>query len=965
METGLDEVGTVKVVENIDRQVISQSMPVRLKQKLSQRHQQMDLKKKRKNKTTENQDGKAEKNTEQEKNIGAEVETNGVASLQQTAATENIQDSTHTSQTETKSQGEENATQTSVPTQEICKNSSELSPHVRSLSTAMRHTAAQSGTAGGTFILSRNEDQGQTERKSPQQSIAAGVTKFSSTGNTLKKEHNPPVNQLKASTPKTPLQDNQDTPRKEEDNTSTSEATMLTEKKHEEQSPPLKPLNSLNNRAIVHNETKSSEEETGVKTGNSAGNGNKEHDTHKNEAECAVQVSTDVRENVKSVNEVTYPQWSNVKVEEHVITKEHKTEEHEHSVKTANGSRRKTQKRHISPKESDTNSSSKTETNELKYEDQNLPLKTSLNDVSTQNEGKATNKQKLQDNGAGPSEETPTPETRVSVLKAPKKSERKKPEVPLKEPENFEKAQKHAIKAQKTDNGVEIKKKMQTVEVQHVKTSEVQHVKAGEVQHVKAGEVQHVKTGEVQHVKTGEVQHVKTGEVQHVKAGEVQHVKTGEVQHVKTGEVPRVKTGEVQHVKTGEVQHVKTGEVQHVKTGEVQYVKTGEVQHVKTGEVQHVKTGEVQHVKASEVQHVKTGEVQHVKASEVQHVKASEVQHVKTGEVQHVLTVSTAESKATAEDAACQKTEHEHGRKPDRETGAFKKSPEKKSLNTVSSQTSPEHKGEENKQNSASNTDPNSNKPELPPDQIRNLIRPQLPLKSSIPIMRSPISARKLSPDTVITFQQSLQNSHLPARTPRLQAQTRRSANLLGGRFHQRFEVIPEEKSGSLESSTEEQSWLTTDRSLRASLPAGQAGTKASTGTPLGGRGNIVPHSCLGLNQAATRYKQNRHSARNHEEGSNGNVRATNSDITRKVIRRPTCLSRIPRVEKLTKQSRIPEDIICEGKQKTMDYQGRAALAPHTEDKDLVTLSKGWLNFYLLKDGCGTPDSNCEEGNVG
>ena len=54
METGLDEVGTVKVVENIDRQVISQSMPVRLKQKLSQRHQQMDLKKKRKNKTTEN-----------------------------------------------------------------------------------------------------------------------------------------------------------------------------------------------------------------------------------------------------------------------------------------------------------------------------------------------------------------------------------------------------------------------------------------------------------------------------------------------------------------------------------------------------------------------------------------------------------------------------------------------------------------------------------------------------------------------------------------------------------------------------------------------------------------------------------------------------------------------------------------------------------------------------------------------
>jgi hypothetical protein len=129
-----------------------------------------------------------------------------------------------------------------------------------------------------------------------------------------------------------------------------------------------------------------------------------------------------------------------------------------------------------------------------------------------------------------------------------------------------------------------------------------------------------------------------------------------------------------------------------------------------------------------------------------------------------------------------------------------------------------------------------------------------------------------------------------------------------------------------------------------------------------------VSHSCLGLNQTVIKYKQNRHSAPNsetsnstHEEGGNGNIRATRSDTTRKVIRRPTCQSRIPRVEKVIQQARIPEDMVCDGQEKRMDYQGKAALAPHTEDKDLVTLSKGWLNFYLLKDGCITPDSSCEE----
>jgi len=325
-------------------------------------------------------------------------------------------------------------------------------------------------------------------------------------------------------------------------------------------------------------------------------------------------------------------------------------------------------------------------------------------------------------------------------------------------------------------------------------------------------------------------------------------------------------------------------------------------------------------------------------------------------------TTPLAESKPTPE--------HVH----DKKTDTVEKSPETKSLSTVSCQTSPEIKSEDEKGNTTPNED-HHDIPQSPSDPIRNLKRPQLQLKSSIPIMKSPIGTRKLSPDTAITVQQSLQNLHLPIRRPpRLlhTPPTRRSANLLGPRFHQRFEVIPEEKNGSLEYSTEDLSRLTNDRNQRPSLPARQGNMKVSIGNSLGDRSSIVSHSCLGLNQATNKYKQNRYSAprsetssSNHEESSNGNVRATNGDTTRQVIQRPICQSRIPRAEKMTRQLRIPEDLVCEEQEEKKDYQGKAALAPHTDDKDLLTLSKGWINFYLLKDGCSTPESSCGEGNVG
>lgn len=351
--------------------------------------------------------------------------------------------------------------------------------------------------------------------------------------------------------------------------------------------------------------------------------------------------------------------------------------------------------------------------------------------------------------------------------------------------------------------------------------------------------------------------------------------------------------------------------------------------------------------------------------------------------------VETQETKATSTSLAvrklipdilvCQKRQKDHGRKTDTvedvKSKEAEKVPERKLLNTVSCQTLPELKCEEEKNSLTQKKDPQSKQAESSLHAIRNLIRTQLPLKSSIPIMKSPVGMRKLSPDTVVTLQQSLQNSHLPVHIPSRLIHAppiRRSANLLGNRFHQRFEMIPEERSGSLESSTEDQSYLPIDRCPRPSLPARQRGSKVSTGSSLGCRSKTVSHSCLGLNQATgNKYRQKRHtspnsetSSSNHENISNGDVRATDGDITRKIIQRPTCPSRIPRAEKMKRQLQIPEYSVCEGQEERKDYQGKAALAPHTEDKDLLTLSKGWINFYLLKDERGTPDSSCGEGRM-
>lgn len=791
MATGLDEAGTVKAEEDIDRQVVSQSMPDRLKKKLSQRHQQLSIKKKKISRL-KNMNGQADTNTQQDENVWTDVETGGVISAQALAGMQ----CTDISQTENTTQ--EEAKGSIKPIQETF--SAEMPPHIRSPSTATFNSMAQGNTGGGTFIVSRNEDQGPKEQKLLEQRIPVDISNFLSAGNMMKneqalQEHSPPVKRFKVSKHKHPPHKDQETPKQIAVKILQNGATMYKERKHKEHRPLLKTSNRSKDCTTKQEERKSSEREAGANANYTRHQG-KVQEANKHGEECTVDISNEVTEDDEELKPTTYitsQETSTTPEEGNVMTIEQTSEVQRYPEKAINVFRRKMQKGRASPKASKTKISPSHEADKSKLEDQSPPVETSLHKTSAQCEDKLGQAQRMVQNGKETIKESLSTEATESVLTPTEELET--------EQTNCENLIKQNTTAQKSDNEGDVTNNVNKAETQ-------------------------------------------------------------------LGEKAKISLAD-------------------------------------------------------------------------------------------------------------QNMEQEHGRETDTakdiKSKTAEKSPEKKSLNTVSCQTSPEIKCEKEKNSSTLKTNPQSEKPESPPHLIRNLLRTQQSLKSSIPIMKSPTGTRKLSPDTVITFQQSLQKSQISAHTPPQLIHalpSRRSANLLGTRFHQRFEVIPEERSGSLESSTEDQSCLPPDRRPRPSLPAGQAGTKVSTGNSLGKRSNTVSHSCLGLNQATSnKYRQKRYSVSNsetsdsnHEDIIDGNVTATNGDITKKVIQRPSCPSKIPRAEKMKRQSRIPDGSVCEGQEDRKDYQGKAALAPHTEDKDLLTLSKGWINFYLLKDDRGTPDSSCGEG---
>nr|CAD7257662.1 unnamed protein product [Timema shepardi] len=339
----------------------------------------------------------------------------------------------------------------------------------------------------------------------------------------------------------------------------------------------------------------------------------------------------------------------------------------------------------------------------------------------------------------------------------------------------------------------------------------------------------------------------------------------------------------------------------------------------------------------------------------------------------------------------------------------------------------------------------------------------------------------------------SPKSSNLPIRRPtrplQQSAPTRRSANILANRFQRRFEVIPEEKSGSLESSTEDQNRLVPDQSRRASLTVEKiensvkqdendinnafnaiyvdSKTNQIKKSWRKSTGNAINVTNLEFNKTSqserninndTLYQSNNkenstfndnknkedfyldevrkrksiktedniirktkgikqkseiqrtssecdfnHSEQHllEDESSSSNDRQVNNngggrDSRRSSLKRKTLPKRTvyqPKtVESLSRQGLDYVNATTQDKLVQLDqikdlppdqygstpveqakivpleiskcYQGRASLMLQAEERDLLSLSRGWINFYLIKENLSTPDeSNVEDGS--
>nr|CAD7197703.1 unnamed protein product [Timema douglasi] len=320
-------------------------------------------------------------------------------------------------------------------------------------------------------------------------------------------------------------------------------------------------------------------------------------------------------------------------------------------------------------------------------------------------------------------------------------------------------------------------------------------------------------------------------------------------------------------------------------------------------------------------------------------------------------------------------------------------------------------------------------------------------------------------------------------------APTRRSANILANRFQRRFEVIPEEKSGSLESSTEDQNRLVAEQSRRASLTVEKiensvkqdendinnafnaiyvdSKTNQIKKSRRKSNGNSINVTNLEFNKTSqserninndTLYQSNNkenstfndnknkedfyldevrkrksiktedniirktkgikqkseiqrtsadcdfnHSEQHllEDESSSSNDKQVNNnsggrDSRRSSLKRKTLPKRTvyqPKtVESLSRQGLDYVNATTQDKLVQLDqikdlppdqygstpveqakivpleiskcYQGRASLMLQAEERDLLSLSRGWINFYLIKENLSTPDeSNVEDGS--
>ncbi|XP_067013522.2 uncharacterized protein [Anabrus simplex] len=244
--------------------------------------------------------------------------------------------------------------------------------------------------------------------------------------------------------------------------------------------------------------------------------------------------------------------------------------------------------------------------------------------------------------------------------------------------------------------------------------------------------------------------------------------------------------------------------------------------------------------------------------------------------------------------------------------------------------------------------------------------------KSAIPVKKSPIVSRKLVPQSIPPSNFPQKPSQLPVRRmvrPLQQSPPiRRSANLLGGRFQQQFEVIPEEKSGSIESSTEDQAKLALEKGRRSSLPVvNRPVTEIPRVKHHCSNMDVLPYSRVPLR---TRPRQARSSnvatTPEYSSSTSGTSPGRRGGISKNMSARTP--ARRPGKQAGGKPPAPAEDppsaplTEVNDKMRVDTYKGKAALEPHQEEQDLLTLSKGWINFYLLKGTRGTPDdSNTED----
>uniref|UniRef100_T1HMM9 Uncharacterized protein n=3 Tax=Rhodnius prolixus TaxID=13249 RepID=T1HMM9_RHOPR len=183
----------------------------------------------------------------------------------------------------------------------------------------------------------------------------------------------------------------------------------------------------------------------------------------------------------------------------------------------------------------------------------------------------------------------------------------------------------------------------------------------------------------------------------------------------------------------------------------------------------------------------------------------------------------------------------------------------------------------------------------------------------------------------------------------------RYSSNRRTNKFQRRFEVIPEEKNSSMESVGETQSTLFKVTHDKNNSCENENLDKAGLDQEDYAK---VPVSEVQYNRETKELPCSLSMLQERENLHSSDVKSTQTNGSRKsnVV--------FGSFKAIKNEARTKEDkMLGEGIEVMQQYKGRAALAaaPVDAQEQLLTLSKGWINFYLLKDNQEFSDSNNDE----